>query len=158
MEKRKLRIAEKSNKEGEMMNLIVERVDVWAGAIKDEPGGLANILSGLTDVGADLDFIIARRAPEKSGTGVVFVTPLRGDSEVAAADILGFNVTSSIKSLRVEGNNKPGVASELTKKIAAAGINLHGFSAAVIGARFIIYISFDTAEEAERAADILKSE
>lgn len=141
-----------------MMNVIVDRVDVWAAAIKDEPGGLANILSGLTDSGADLDFIIARRAPEKPGTGVVFVTPLRGDVEVAAAATLGFNVTSSIKSLRVEGDNKPGVAYNMTKKIAAAGINLHGLSAAVIGPRFIIYISFDTAEDAERAADILMSE
>ncbi len=138
------------------MNLIVERVDVWAAAIRDEPGGLAKILSGLKDAGADLDFVIARRAPEQPGKGVVFVTPLRGDAEVRAASTLGFNVTSSLKSLRVEGDNKPGVAAVLTEKIAAAGINLHGFSAAVIGARFIIYISFDSAEDAASAEEILK--
>lgn len=141
-----------------MMNVLVERVDVWAAAIKDEPGGLANILSGLTDSGADLDFIIARREAHKPGTGVVFVTPLRGDVEVAAAATLGFNVTSSLKSLRVEGDNEPGVASKMTEKIAAAGINIHGFSAAVIGAKFIIYISFDTAADAEKAAHILEKE
>lgn len=141
-----------------MMDLIVERVDVWAASIKDKPGGLANVLTGLADAGADLDFIIARRAPEQPGSGVVFVTPLRGDVEVRAAATLGFNVTTSLKSLRVEGDNKPGVASKLTEKMAAAGINLHGFSAAVIGARFIMYISFDTAEDAEKAAEVLKSE
>ncbi|HPQ60779.1 MAG TPA: hypothetical protein PLR43_04590, partial [Syntrophales bacterium] len=134
-----------------MMNLIVERVDVWAAAIRDEPGGLAKILSGLKDAGADLDFVIARRALEQPGKGVVFVTPLRGDAEVRAASTLGFNVTSSLKSLRVEGDNKPGVAAVLTEKLAAAGINLHGFSAAVIGARFIIYISFDSPEDAASA-------
>mgnify|MGYP001189115005 FL=1 len=138
------------------MNLIVERVDVWAAAIRDEPGGLAKILSGLKDAGADLDFIIARRALEQPGKGVVFVTPLRGDAEVRAASTLGFNVTSSLKSLRVEGDNKPGVAAVLTEKLAAAGINLHGFSAAVIGARFIIYISFDSSEDAASAEAILK--
>ena len=138
-----------------MMYLIVERVDVWAAAIKDEPGGLAKILTGLKDAGADLDFVIARRAPEKPGTGVVFVTPLRADVEVRAAATLGFNVTSSLKSLRVEGENRPGVASVVTEKIAEAGINLHGFSAAVLGARFIMYISFDNAEDADKAADIL---
>jgi hypothetical protein len=158
VKKGKWRTVKKLNKEGEMMDLIVERVDVWAASIKDKPGGLANILSGLADAGADLDFIIARRAPEQPDGGVVFVTPLRGDVEVAAAATLGFNVTTSLKSLRVEGDNKPGVASKLTQKIAAAGINLHGFSAAVIGARFIMYISFDTAEDAERAAEILNSE
>ncbi len=138
------------------MNMIVEHVDVWAAGIKDKPGGLATILSGLRDAGADLDFVIARRALDKPGTGVAFVTPLRGDAEVAAAATLGFNVTSSIKSLRVEGENKPGVAAKLTEKLAAAGINLHGFSAAVIGARFIMYIGLDTAQDAAKAAAILK--
>lgn len=138
------------------MNLIVERVDVWAAAIRDEPGGLAKVLSGLKDAGADLDFVIARRALEQPGKGVVFVTPLRGDAEVRAASTLGFNVTSSLKSLRVQGDNKPGVAAVLTEKLAAAGINLHGFSAAVIGARFIIYISFDSPEDAASAEEILK--
>ena len=139
-----------------MKNLLVERVDVWAATIEDKPGGLAKILTGLKDAGADLDFVIARRAPEKPGTGVVFVTPLRGDREVAAASTLGFNVTSSLKSLRIEGQNKPGVASALTNRLADAGINLHGLSAAVIGTKFIIYISLDNAEDAAKAAKILK--
>ena len=151
----KSRMNDNKQKEDPMMN-IVERVDVWAAVIKDEPGGLAKILSGLRDAGADLDFIVARRAPDKPGTGVVFVTPLRGDAEVAAAATLGFNVTSSLKSLRVEGDNKPGVAAKVTEKLAAAGINLHGFSAAVIGARFILYIGLDTAQDAAKAAAILK--
>jgi len=139
-----------------MKNLIVERVDVWAAKIEDKPGGLAKILTGLKDAGADLDFVIARRATEKPGTGVVFVTPLRGDREVAAASTLGFNVTSSLKSLRIEGENKPGVAAELTNRLADAGINLHGLSAAVIGTKFIIYISLDNAEDAAKAAKIIK--
>jgi len=139
-----------------MKNLLVERVDVWAATIEDKPGGLAKILTGLKDAGADLDFVIARRAPEKPGTGVVFVTPLRGDREVAAASTLGFNVTSSLKSLRIEGQNKPGVASALTNRLADAGINLHGLSAAVIGTKFIIYISLDNAEDAAKAAKIIK--
>jgi len=139
-----------------MMETIVERVDVWAAGIKDAPGGLAKILSGLRAAGADLDFIIARRAPDKPGTGVVFVTPLRGDREIAAAATLGFNVTSSIKSVRIEGENRPGVAAELTAKLAAAGINLHGFSGAVIGPKFILYIGLDTAEDAAKAVAILE--
>ena len=139
-----------------MMKMTVEHVDVWAASIKDKPGGLAKILSGLRDAGADLDFIIARRAPDKPGDGVVFVAPLRGDAEVAAAATLGFNVTQSIKSLRVEGENKPGVAAKVTEELAAAGINLHGFSGAVIGARFILYIGVDSAQDAAKAAAILK--
>jgi hypothetical protein len=138
------------------MDLIVERVNVWAATIRDKVGGLAHLLTGLRQAGADLDFIIARRAPEKPGEGVVFVTPLRGDREIAAAAELGFNVTSSVQSVRVEGENRPGVAAELTEKLAAAGINLRGLSAAVIGTRFIIYIGLDNPEDAIEAADILQ--
>ena len=138
------------------MALLVERVDVWAASVKDEPGGLARLLAALREAGADLDFIIARRAHEKPGTGVVFVTPLRGDAEVAAAAELGFNVTTSVHSVRIEGENRRGLAAELTEKLAAVGINLRGFSAGVIGKRFIIYIALDTAEETTKAIGILQ--
>jgi len=139
------------------MDLIVERVDVWAASVQDKPGGLAVILGGLEEAGADLDFVIARRSPEKPGTGAVFVTPLRGDREVEAATVLGFNVTNSIKAVRVEGENIPGAGAKLTKMLGEAGLNMRGLSASVIGAKFICYIGFDTSEDAAEAMSILKS-
>jgi len=138
------------------MELVVERVDVWAASIADEPGGLARVLRGLREAGADLDFVIARRSHEKPGSGVVFLTPLRGDREVDSAAELGFHVTSSLHSVRVEGGNRPGVAAELTEKLAGAGINLRGLSAGVIGPRFIIYMAFDSAGDAEKAEGVLR--
>ena len=138
------------------MDLIVERVNVWAASIRDECGGLAYLLTGLRDSGADLDFIIARRQAEKPGMGVVFVTPLRGDREIAAAAELGFNVTTSIKAVRIEGENKAGLAAELTEKLAAEGINLRELSASVSGARFVIYIGLDSAADAETAVNIIQ--
>jgi hypothetical protein len=138
------------------MELIVERANVWAASIKDETGGLSRILTGLREAGADLDFIVARRAAEKPGTGVVFVTPLRGDREIAAAADLGFNVTNSVHSIRIEGENKAGITAELTDKLAKEGINLRGLSASVSGARFVIFIGLDNAEDALKAANILQ--
>lgn len=139
-----------------MPDLIIENVNVWAASIKDEPGGLALVLAGLRDAGADLDFVIARRAPEEPGTGVVFVTPLRGDREIAAASNMGFNVTRSLHSIRVEGVNRSGIAAELAEKLADGGINIRGFSGATIGTRFILYIGFDSQEDAEKAKDIIR--
>ncbi len=40
----------------------VEYVDVWAATIEDRPGHLAHLLAELREAGADLQFIIARRA------------------------------------------------------------------------------------------------
>ena len=134
------------------MNLTIERVDVWAVSIDDKPGGLAQMLSGLQEAGADLDFVLARRAADKPGTGVVFVTPLRGD---AGAD-LGFDVTSSVHSVRIEGDNSPGVGAELTAALADAGINLRGLSAAVVGSRFVAYIGLDSAADADKVVEVLQ--
>jgi len=138
------------------MDLLVNRVEVWAASTVDKPGGLSALLNGLYEAGADLDFVIARRAPDEPGTGVVFLTPIRGDREVEAASTLGFNLTSSIDSVRVEGDNVPGAAARLAELIADAGINIRGFSVAVIGPRYIAYIGFDSSSDAEKAAEIIK--
>ena len=137
------------------MDLIVEHVDVWAASIKDAPGGLADKLSVIAEAGADLDFIVARRSPEQPGTGVVFVAPLQGDAEIAAATQAGFNVTNSLHSLRVEGDNRPGAAAEITTKLGQAGLNIRGLSAAVIGTRYILYMAFDSPEDAATAEKTL---
>ena len=94
----------------------VEHVDVWAATIEDRPGDLAHVLTELREAGADLQFIIARRA--EPGKGVVFVTPLRGDREIAAAAQVGFNVPHTLHSVRVIGRDRPGIAAELTQKLA----------------------------------------
>jgi len=136
----------------------VENVDVWAAEIRDKPGGLANKLAALAAEGADLDFVIARRCPDKPGAGVVFVTPLRGDAEIAAATEVGFAVTQSLHSVRVEGDNQAGIAAQLTDQLGQAGISLRGLSAAVIGARFIIYLALDTADDANKAMQVLRED
>ena len=137
------------------MEVIVQREDVWAASVDDTPGALGDKLSALTDAGADLQFIIVRRAPEKPGTGVVFVTPLRGDREVQAASAVGFVVTSGLRSVRVEGPDEPGVAAKLAKAVGDAGINMRGFSAAVLGTHFVVHIGVDSTEDAEAVVRLL---
>src|SRR5512134_421892 len=137
------------------MESIVEHVDVWAANIEDQPDGLAGVLAALRDVGADLQFIIARRAPQEPGRGVVFVTPLQNDHEIAAAAQVGFNITQTVHSVRVMGPDRRGVAAELTQKLADGGINLRGFSASVIGTQFVAYVAVDSLDDANKAMAIL---
>jgi hypothetical protein len=137
------------------MDLLIEKEDVWVAAIDDRPGGLAGKLSPLADAGADLDFIIARRAPEKPGTGVVFVTPIRGDRETRAATAAGFSVSSHMHALRVEGADVPGIAARVARRLADAGLNLRGLSAAVIGTRVVMHLAFDAEQDAMKARTVL---
>jgi len=138
------------------MNVIAELEDVWVASVEDKPGALGNKLAALAEAGADLGFIIARRSPEKPGTGVVFVTPLRGDQEMDAATEEGFTVSRHLHSLQVEGRNEPGIAAKVAQKIGQAGLNLRGFSGAVIGTQFVLHLGFDTAEAAQKAITVLQ--
>jgi hypothetical protein len=138
------------------MDLLVERTDVWAATIPDRPGGLAEVLAALREAGADLKSIIARRAPEDPGKGVVFVTPLQTDAEISAAAQVGFNVTRHLHSVRVMGADRPGVAAAVTQQLADGGINLRGFSASVIGKQFVAYVAVDSLDDANRAIAILE--
>ena len=135
----------------------VQRVDVWAASIDDQPGGLSAKLSPLAQAGADLEFVVARRSPDTPGSGVVFVTPLHGEAQTAAGKQAGFAVADSLHSVRVEGDNRPGIGAQLTERLADAGINLRGLSAAVIGGRFIMHLGLDSADDAEKAMDLLQS-
>ena len=139
------------------VDLLVETEDVWVASLDDKPGALAAKLSALSDAGADLGFIIVRRSPEKPGTGVMFVTPLRGDREVQAGAAAGFAVTASLHSVCVEGPDLPGVAAKLAKAIGDAGINMRGFSAAALGTKFVAHIGVDTSRDQQTVVEVLSA-
>ena len=139
------------------MALKVERVDTWVAGLKDRPSSLAGEFSALSSAGVNLGFVIARRAPEKPGTGVVFVAPIRGAAGSRAARDAGFQKTKSLITVRVEGPDKRGQGTKMTQALAKAGLNLRGLSAAGFGGKFVSYVAFDTAAEAGKAVRILRA-
>jgi predicted amino acid-binding ACT domain protein len=54
------------------------------------------------------------------------------------------------------GQDRPGVAAEVTRKLADGGVNMRGFSASVIGTQFVAYAAVDSADDANRAIAILQ--
>ena len=138
------------------MALNVSRSDVWVGSIKDRPGTLAEKLSALAAAGVDLEFVIARRASKKPKTAVVFMTPIKGARQVAAAKRARLRKSKSLHSVRVEGVNKAGAGAKITEALAAQDINLRGLSAAAIGRRFVANLALDTAADAAKAIRVLK--
>ena len=138
------------------MALKVSRVDTWAAAIEDRPGGLARKLQALAAGGANLEMVIARRTHNKPGMGVVFVAPIKGARATRAAVAAGFAKAASLHSLRAEGPDRPGLGAAITRALAEAGINLRGLTAAAIGRKCVVYLAIDMAEDAAGAAGILR--
>jgi predicted amino acid-binding ACT domain protein len=59
--------------------------------------------------------------------------------------------------LKVEGNDAPGLGFRITSAIAESGVNLRGFSGAVVGRKFVAYLGFDGKPDADKAARALKA-
>jgi hypothetical protein len=137
------------------MALSVKRIQWWAGTIEDKAGGLSALLAPLAETKSNLEFVLARRAPEAPGKGVVFVAPVTTADGERAASEAGLKPAPEIAALRVEGPNQAGMGHAISLAIAEAGISFRGLAAVVIGERFVCQIAFDSAADANRAADII---
>ncbi len=138
------------------MTLTVDKVDVWAGEILDHIGGLAAKLQPLADGGVDLSFLIARRQPDKPGSGIVYLGGIQGAKQTKAALAAGMTKAADMGCLRVEAPNKPGAAAQLIGKVGAAGINLRGASASAVGKKCVLLLSFDSLGDRDNAMKLLK--
>ena len=135
----------------------VKKLDVWTGAIDDNVGGLASKLEPLAKAGVDLQFLVARRQSHLPGRGVVFLSGIAGAKGTKAAAAAGLAKASDVVALRVEGPNKAGAAHQITRRLADAGINLRGVSAGVMGKKFLLFLAFDSAADADKAARSLRA-
>ncbi len=134
----------------------VEQIDTWAASLEDKPGSLGSKLDALSKAGLNLEFVIARRTPEKPGEGVVFVIPIKGAAAMRAAQAAGFEKSESMHTLRIEGTDKPGEGARMTQALGGQGVNLRGLSAAALGRKFVAYLALDSADDAKKAMEVLK--
>ena len=138
------------------MSLVAQREQVWVAQIDDKPGGLSEKLSALAQAGANLTFVIARRADDQPGKGVVFVTPLAGDAQKNAATATGFHPSTSLHAVRAEGPDRTGLGEVITQTLADAGLNLRGLSAASIDGKCVVHLALDTEADAAKVIDLLR--
>jgi len=88
---------------------------------------------------------------------VVFVTPVRGAKQTKAAAAAGFRKTANVRTVRLEGRDKPGLGARLTQALAAAGLNLRGLSAAGIAGKFVCHVAVDSDADAAKVLRTLRA-
>jgi hypothetical protein len=137
------------------MSFRYDRVHVWSCEVPDEPGGVASKLAALAQAGENLEYVGTRRLSEKPGWGVLYIAPVTGPDQVRAAKTVGMHEVTNPVVIRVEGDNKAGLAHRLTHDWALAGISFQGLTMAVVNDRFIGYAAFDNSADANKAATIL---
>jgi hypothetical protein len=88
-------------------------------------------------------------------TAVIEVSPVSGKKAVAAAQSEGLGA-STIPTLLVEGDDRPGLGHALARAIADAGINLDFLVAQVVGRKFSAIFGFGNEADARTAASLIK--
>ena len=137
------------------MAVRVKDITLWRREVENRPGVLARALEPLARAGADLKVAMAYRYPGEEQTAAIELYPVSGKKAIAAAHAAGLEATS-IPTLLVEADNRPGRAHAITRAIADAGINLTFFLAQVIGKKYSAIIGFETEADARRAAGLVK--
>jgi hypothetical protein len=137
------------------MSFKMQRVHVYHAEVEDKPGGIAAKLKKLAEAGVHLEYVYSQRSATKPGMGDLYVAPLNGNGQIAAARAAGMHEVSEPIVMRIEGDDKKGLSGRLTQAWEMAGINLHGLVMTAIQGKFVGYITFDSVEDANRAATIL---
>ncbi len=136
------------------MSYKVNGVEVWAGDILNKPGTLARVLESLNNSGANLEFVIARRAAES--TSRVFLAPIKGKKQKQAAADVGLVPATGMHAIRVEGPDRAGLGADVTRAVADKGINLRGVSAAAVGKKCVTYFAFESPDSLAEATKVVK--
>jgi hypothetical protein len=136
------------------MAVTVKKITLWRREASDRTGLLAETLEPLAGAGANLRIAMGYRQP--GGTGAVIeVAPVTGKKAAAAAQSASL-ATSSIPTLLVEGDDRPGLGHALSRAIAQAGINLNFLVAQVVGRKFSAIFGFESEGDAKAASSLIK--
>jgi hypothetical protein len=137
------------------MPVKVKNISLWRKEVQNKPGILAQALEPLTKAGADLHIVMGYRYPGDETKAAIELYPVTAKKSLAAAQQAGLTL-SSIPTLLVEGDNKPGLGYALAQAIAEAGVDLSFLIAQVIGRKFSAVIGFVNETDAEKTKALIK--
>jgi hypothetical protein len=137
------------------MPITVKGISLWRKEVENQVGALAHTLEPVTNAGTDLQVLMGYRYPGEGTKAAIEVYPVAGKKVTAAASQAGLSA-SSIPTLLVEGDDKPGLGLAIAKAIAGAGVNMTFFVAQAIGRKFSAVLGFETEADAKTAAPLIK--
>ena len=137
------------------MAIKVKSITLWRREVENSPGALAGTLEPLARAGADLQVVMGYRQPGGEDQAILELYPVSGKKAATAAGAAGLSA-STIPTLLVEGDNRPGIGHAMARAIAAAGININFLVAQTIGRKFSAVFGFETEADAKTAAALIK--
>jgi len=136
------------------MAIQVKPITLWRREVENRPGALAETVSPLAGVGANLQILMGYRHADGS-RAIIELSPVTGKKATAAAQAAGLS-PSGIPTLRVEGDDRAGVVHAIAQSMAGAGINIAFLIAQAVGRKFSAVVGFESDADAKTAAGLIK--
>jgi len=137
------------------MRVTVKNISFWRKEVENQPGTLAQTLEPVTKAGANLQILMGYRYLGEGTRAALELYPVTGKKASAAASEAGLSA-SSIPTLLVEGDDRPGLGLAIAEAMSAAGINMTFFFAQAVGRRFSAVLGFESETDAKTAAPLIK--
>ena len=137
------------------MAITVKKIVLWRKEVENRPGALAATLAPLADAAASLQLVMGYHFPGRESRSAIELYPIAGRKVTAAARSAGL-AAASIPALLVEGDDRPGLGHAIAQAMADAGMDLDFLVAQVLGKRYTAVIGFATADDAAKAAALIR--
>lgn len=137
------------------MAVTVRKITLWRKEVENRPGVLAGALGPLADAGTSLQVVMAYRYPGNETRAAIELYPVATKKTMVAARAAGMSA-STIPTLLVQGDDRPGLGYAIAQAIADAGINVGFLVTQVIGRKYSAVIGFDSEEDARNAAALIR--
>ncbi len=137
------------------MPVAVKNISLWRKEVDNQVGTLAHTVEPVVKAGANLHVLMGYRYPGEGTKAAIELYPIAGKKVSAAASGAGLSA-SSIPTLLIEGDNKPGLGLAIAQSIAEAGINMTFFIAQAVGRRFSAVLGFESEADAKTATPLIK--
>jgi hypothetical protein len=137
------------------MAVTVKAITLWRQEAENKPGILAKALELFAAGSTDLQVVMGYRYPANKAKAAIELYPVMGKKLHKVAEAAGLSA-SSIPTLLIEGDNKPGLGHAIAQAIAEAGINLDFLIAQVVGRRYAAVVGFDNEVDLKKAVSLIK--
>ncbi len=137
------------------MPVTVKNISLWRKEVENQMGTLAHTLEPVAKAGANLHVLMGYRYPGEETKAAIELYPIAGRKVTAAASEAGL-LASSIPTLLVEGDDRPGLGLAIAQAVSAAGINMTFFVAQAVGRRFSAVLGFESEADAKTATPLIK--
>lgn len=137
------------------MPVTVKNISLWRREVDNQIGTLAQTLEPVAKAGANLRVLMGYRYPGNESRAAIELYPVSGKKVSAAATGAGL-AASSIPTLLVEGDDKPGLGLAIAQAIAGAKVNITFFVAQVLGRKYSAVIGFGSEADAKTAVPLIK--